>query len=274
MEVASTTLRLPAGAGLIACVLIAALQRAVKRHDQRVRGYTPFQHIRCALDLTLAGEEGEDAAGLASQRVTNGLGHCILDLLVGIAGPIADVDWKRPAFAFQHWRVAQQRCHARTVERRRHDQKLQIRPQARLHVERQRQAEIRIETALVEFVEKHSGNVLQVRIVEDHPGEDAFGDDEHARLRRHLVIEPHAIADSRASIFAQQARHAACGGARGKPARLEQDDGAALAPGRVQEMQGNERRLACAGRRDQHPRIAPCQRSVKRGQNFGDRKGG
>ena len=272
MEVASTTLRLPAGARPDRRVLIAALQRTVKRHDQRVSGYTPFQHIRCALDLALAGEEGEDAAGLASKRITNGLGHCILDLLVGIAGPIADIDGKRPAFAFQHRRIAQQRCHACAVERRRHDQKLQIRPQARLHVERQCQAEIRIETALVELVEKHGGNVFQVRIVEDHPGEDAFGDDEDARLRRDLVFEPHAIADrcatSSPSRLAMRLAAARAARRRGSSRMMVRP----LHHGAPRRCSGTSVVLPAPGGATSTAAL-PLQRFVERGQNFGDGKG-
>jgi hypothetical protein len=46
----------------------------------------------------------------------------------------------------------------------------------RLHVERQRQAQVGGQMALVEFVEQQRADAFQHRIVLQHPGEDAFGD--------------------------------------------------------------------------------------------------
>ncbi len=61
----------------------------------------------------------------------------------------------------------------------------------------------------MELIKEHRSYVCQIGIIEDHPGENAFGDDEDAGLGRNLVFEPHAIADGCADLFAQQARHAA-----------------------------------------------------------------
>ena len=48
----------------------------------------------------------------------------------------------------------------------------QILAQALLHVARQRQAEIGVERALVEFVEQHRGDAVEHGIVEDEPGKN------------------------------------------------------------------------------------------------------
>ena len=181
------------------------------------------------------------------ERIADGPGHGILDPLVRIAGPIADIDGKGAALAFQHRRIAQQFCDPRAVECCRHDQELQVRSQGRLHIERQRKAEIRVEAALVKLIEEHGGDVFQVGIVEDHSGENAFGDDEDARFRRDLVFKPHAIADGCADLLAHEARHAAGGGARGKAARFEQDDRAVLAPW-CTKQDAAERGLSCLRR--------------------------
>ena len=85
----------------------------------------------------------------------------------GIAAEIARLDRKAAALALDHRRVAEQARDARAVERRRHHQQLQILAQALLRVARQRQAEVGIERALVEFVEQHGGDAVERRIVED-----------------------------------------------------------------------------------------------------------
>jgi len=69
---------------------------------------------------------------------------------------------------------------------------MQIFAQALLHVAGQRQAEIGVERALVEFVKDHGGDAVEHGIVEDQPGEDAFGDD----------FDPGAARDFRAESYA------------------------------------------------------------------------
>ena len=98
-----------------------------------------------------------------------------------VAAEIARLDRKGAALARDHRRVAEQRRHAGAVERRRHHQEFQIVTQALLHIARQRQSEIGVERALMEFVEQHGGDALERGIVEDHPREHAFGDHLDAR---------------------------------------------------------------------------------------------
>ena len=88
----------------------------------------------------------------------------------GVAADIARLDRKGAAFAFDQRRVAEQRAHARAVERRRHDKKPQILAQGRLRVEREGEAEIGVERALVEFVEQNRRDTVERGIVEDHAG--------------------------------------------------------------------------------------------------------
>ena len=66
------------------------------------------------------------------------------------------------------------------------------------------------------------------------------------------AVHAHGIADRAADLLAEQLGHAARGGAGGEPARLEQQDPAAAEPGRVEQRQRHQRRLAGAGRRHQH----------------------
>ena len=51
----------------------------------------------------------------------------------------------------------------------------------RLHVERERGAEIAVEMTLVEFVEQDRADAGKLRIVLDHARQNAFGDDFDAR---------------------------------------------------------------------------------------------
>ena len=133
----------------------------------------------------------------------------------------------------------------------------QIGAQVRLHVERERGAEIAVEMALVEFVEQDRADAGELRIVLDHARQDAFGDDFDARRRRDAAFEADAVADRRADVFAALRGHEFGGCARGDAARFEHQDLAPAEPRRVEQCGRHLRRLAGAGRRFEHePRMA------------------
>ena len=142
---------------------------------------------RCGGFRPAPGRNTSTEPGSARSARATASATCALDRRARIAAEIARLDRKRAALAFDHRRVAQKLRDPRAVERRRHHQQLEILAQALLHVARERQAEIGVERALVEFVEQHRGDAFERRIVEDQPGEDAFGDDLDAGLARHLA---------------------------------------------------------------------------------------
>ena len=211
-----------------------------------------------AADFGGAGQEREQRAGIGAHGAHDGVGDLRLDR-ARVAADIARLDRKGAAFAFDHRRVAEKPGDARAVDRRRHDEKPQILAQALLRVARQRQTEIGIERALVEFVEQHRGDAVEHRIVEDEPGENSFGDDFDPGFARDFRAEAHPQAHGFADAFAQRMRHALGGGARGEPARLEHQDAAVFRPILAGKNERHPRRLAGAGRRHQHGRVARAQ---------------
>ena len=218
-----------------------------------------------AADFAGAGQEHQQRARLGAQRARHRVGDLPLDRRARVAAEIARLDRESAALAFDHRRIAEQLRHPRAVERRRHHQQLQVVAQALLRVARQRQAEIGIERALVEFVEQHGGDAVERRIVEDQPREDAFGDDLDARLARHLRAEAHPQADRLADLLAQRRRHALGRRARGEPARLQHQDFPVRRPGLVEQHQRHARGLAGARRRDQHGGVVRRSAAVSAG---------
>ena len=213
-----------------------------------------------AADFAGAGQEHQQRARLGAQRARDRVRHLILDAFARVAAEIARLDRKAAALALDDRRIAQQRRHPRAVERRRHDQELQILAQALLRVARQRQAEIGIERALVEFVEQHRGDAVERGIVEHQPGEHALGHHLDARALGNLRAEAHAQADGVADLLVQRRRHARGGGAGGEPARLQHEDLLVPRPGLVEQHQRHARGLAGAGRRHQHGGVVRGQR--------------
>jgi len=84
-----------------------------------------------------------------------------------------------------------------------------------------------------------------------------------ARPGRDLGLEAHAQSDRFAHSFIERRREAA---------RLEQNELAVAAPGRVEQGERNARRLAGARRRDQHEIGALDERGVELWQNVVDRQ--
>ncbi len=124
----------------------------------------------------------------------------------------------------------------------------------------------------MEFVEQHGGDAVEHRIVENEPGEDAFGDDLDPGLARDLGAEAHPQAHGFADPFAERVRHALGGRPRREPARFEHQDAAALGPGRFGQHQWNPGGFAGAGRRHQHGRIPGGERRGQFRQRCVDRK--
>ncbi len=90
--------------------------------------------------------------------------------------------------------------------------------------------------------------------------------------RRDFRAEAHAQADRLADLLAERRRHASRRRARGEPSRLQHEDLFARRPGLVDQHQRHARRLAGAGRRDQHGGVIARQGRDEIGQHGVDRK--
>ena len=159
IEVASTTLRWPFGAGAMARSCTAASSAPNSGTISIDASWIALaEKILGAADFGGARQERQHRAGIGAQRHRDRIRHLPLQRRIGLAAEIAGLDRKGAAFAGNDRRIAEQSCDPRAVERRRHHEDAQILAQAGLRVARQRQAEIGIERALVEFVEQHGGD--------------------------------------------------------------------------------------------------------------------
>ncbi len=99
----------------------------------------------------------------AAQRPHDRIRDLPLDRDARVAPEIARLDREGAAGALDHRRLAEQPADARAVERRRHDQELEVLAQSLLHVAGERQAEIGVERALVELVEEDGGDAVRAQ---------------------------------------------------------------------------------------------------------------
>ncbi len=208
-------------------VLLGQGQVAIERQDDgAILARQPFLG---AADLRGAGQEGEDVAALFADRAADGGGHAILQPGVGIVAQMAGLDRKGAPFAAQALGARNALRHAFAVQGRRHDHEAQIVAQAGLRLQREGQRHVAFDGALMELVEQDRGDSRQRRIALQLAQEEAGRHGFDARLRPHLAVEAHAIADGLAHLLAQHRRHARRRPARRQPPRLQHDDLAALA---------------------------------------------
>ena len=208
MLVASTTLRVPTVAGAQCSVLIGRRtdRRTAAGHRGRRPRWARFEQRLHATNLARAGEEHEHVAFFFIECALHDLRRPVARLTsrgpaaVGIGQerrPLARRIGTRPetsAGGHDDRRIPEQAGHARTVERRRHHEQLEIRRQVIARIERQRQPQVRLQAALVKLIEDHCSHAFERRIALQHAREHAFRDHFDARGARDARVEPHAIA--------------------------------------------------------------------------------
>ena len=274
IEVASTTLRCPFGAGEMARSCTAASSAPNSGTISVLASLTRSSRKFWVRRISAApGRNASTEPGSARSACAMLSAICRSSGMSGLRDEIACLHRKGAAFALDHRRIAQQFSHPRAVQRRRHHQQPQILAQAGLRVACQCKAEIGVERTLVKFVEQHRGDAAELGIVEDLAGENPLGHHFDARGARHLGAEAHAVADGFAGALAQRLRHALGAGASGDPPRLQHDDLFALRPGLIEQRQRHPRGLAGPGRRHQHRGVAALQRAREIVEHRVDRKG-
>ena len=120
--------------------------------------------------------------------------------------------------------VAEQLRDCRSVQRRRHDQQAQVLTQPALAVEAERQSQIGMQAALVEFIKNDQPDPLQRRVALQAAGKQALGQHFDTGLARNPPVEADAIADCRADRLAQLFGHARRRRPRRQPPWLQQQD--------------------------------------------------
>ena len=216
-------------------VLFVGPQVAVQRRQHHGLGQPPAQGLLDPANLPGTGQKHQHRAGLRSQRLLDNRDHLILPPALARHRPVLHRHRKRPALAGHHRHIAQHPGNRRGVERRRHHQNPQVVPQRLLGFAHQRQAQVRLQRALVELVEQHRGIVLEHGVVLDQPGQDAFGHHFDLGVRRYPGIQPGPVADGLTRLLAQLPGHVARRRARRQPSRLQHQNLTARPPVRRQQ---------------------------------------
>ena len=229
-------------------------------------------------DLRDAGQEHQNAARGFGERPMHGRlpmrdGAPVLRRARGI-GPMVQADRMTATGAHEHRRITEQpgiRC---AVHRRAHRQQAQVLAQCRAALQRQRQAQIGLQAALVALIEDHQTVIGERGVALDETRESAVGHDLDACRRPHALFQPHPITHGFADRFPALLGHAPRRHDGCEPSRLDHQDAPAGEPGRVKQRRRHLRGLAGAGRGLEHQRAACRQRAVDLRQQGNDGQGG
>ena len=273
--VATTTLRCPPAAGRSAASCAAASRSPYSgsTSSERSAAARASQHRRIS---AAPGRKTSTSPGSVRHRLQRHPRRACFDRLrprltpAGAAADVVRVDVERaPGGAHDDRAVAEQSRDGRAVERGRHHQQAQVVAQVPLRVERQREAEVGLQVALVELVEDHAADVLERRIVLQQARQDAFGDDFDARRGTDARLEPRAIADQLPGLAAGE--RAPCAA----PPRVPRC-AAAAASGCAGRARARARRAApaarpCSCRRPAAPRARHCGARAGAARSSGQR---
>ncbi len=205
-------------------ILRVALEHPVERRDDDAPVESLGEQRLDATDLAGAGEKREDVALVAAQCFDDRVGDRTLDSQLASRLDVARLDRKRPAMARHDRCVAEQPGDRFSVERRRHDDDAQVVAEERPRAQREREAEVGVETSLVELVEHENADAVERRVALEPARQHAFGDDLDTRRASDAPLAAHAVADRLAHLLAAQVGQPPRRGARRHSPRLEHHD--------------------------------------------------
>ena len=105
-----------------------------------------------------------------------------------------------------------------------HDQYFQVRTQCGGGIQRKGEGKVTIQMALMEFIKDQQIHAVQLRIILEHAGEDAFGHDFDPGPGTHALFSAHPVSGGSARFFPKEFGDPARGGARRKAPGFQHDD--------------------------------------------------
>ena len=159
------------------------------------------QPFRTPADFRFPGQERQDISFLFPVYLPDGLGNR-RNRVVGFRY-VKDLHGVHLSFAGDGCGV-QGTAKRFRIQGRGQDDDFQVRTQQVLDLAGQGEGGIAVETALVEFVKQDGSDAFQGRIFDQHPGQDAFGQDFDAGLPGNPLLETDPVTDGFSDRFPQQ----------------------------------------------------------------------
>ena len=255
------------GCGGKGCALGGELHRAKQRKDPHIG--QALQQAHGAANLAFAGQEHQDAARGFGDRLPDQARQSRLEAQGGIGGARQPVRVHRKGAPLRgdQGRLSHQGRDGGGIKGGGHHQKLQVGAERAADFQTERQPQIGIERAFVEFVEDDEAHARQFGVRLNHAGQDAFGDHFDPGGGAAFGLAADAVADGLAHRLAKAFGHPLGRGAGREAAGFEHHD----APrGLGQKGEGDARGLARPRRGLQYGLPRACHGRQKGGKGIVD----
>ena len=184
---------------------------------------------------------------MGRQRLQHHGAHLGLQPLLAIGGAVVVVDGKAAPLGADHRGPRQQGLQRHSVQGGGHDQQAEIIAQPLLALDGEGQRGIGMQAAFVELIENDERHPGKLGILLQHPGQHPLGHYLEPGRGTGATLAPHPQPDALPHLLSELARQEARDVARREAAGLQHDD-AAGQPVSAHQLQGQQGRLARAGR--------------------------
>ncbi len=224
------------------------------------------QRSRTLLYLSLTGQEHEDIPFVLSVRLTH-RAHSLPYQFVrtNIFLSVNRLYGKHPPLALNKGRT-EFLTNCRGINRGGHHHDPEVGTQYLLRLASQGKRKVGVNTPFMKLIKHHAVHPFERRVINKHPREDAFRQHLNARLLRHFLFKPHAVAHRLPHGLTQQRRHTFSYLPRRQTPRFKHKRLAASLCTEV-ERQGKERGLTGPGRRGYHCILMVCESGIERRGN-------
>jgi hypothetical protein len=194
-------------------------------------------------DLADSREEDEDIPEVVLERMAHRSCDAVFQTGVRSHWYPTQINRERPSPARYEWGISEEDRDRARVESRRHDENAKLRPEALAGVKCERQAEVRLEVALVELVEDDRCHPVEPGVSLQASGEDPVGDDLDPGSPGEPALVTCGYADGLSDTLAEERSHP-CGRSSSCDSTGLEQEYAPIHPWLVQKAKGNDRRLA------------------------------
>jgi hypothetical protein len=196
-------------------------------------------------DLSDSREEDQDIPEVVLDGMTHGCRNAVFQPGIRSHWYPTQINRERSSPARDKWGISEEDRDRARVESRRHDENAKLRSEAFAGVQGERQAEIRLEVALVEFIEDDQCHAVEGGISLEASGENAVGDDLDPGRAGYPALVTGGQTDSLSDTLAEERSHPCGRSTSCDPTGLEQEY-APVHPWLVQKAEGDDCRLAGA----------------------------
>ncbi|MNC16021.1 hypothetical protein D3C75_638660 [compost metagenome] len=205
-----------------------------------------------AADFARSRQEDQNIPLALPQSSRHSCSRPVLQAPLQAFGGVAGFHRISPPCADHNRHPAHQRRHRLGLQRRGHHNQLEVAAQKLLGLQAKRQPQVRMEAALMEFIEQNRRYSGQLRVLLEHPGQNPFSNNLNPCFRPYPAVHPDPVAYRLPNLLPQHRRHVAGCRTGRQPSGLQHENPLAGRPWLTEKRQRHPGGFARPGRSHQH----------------------